>query len=253
MIMANLHVGSLNVCGLNNRIKRKKLFRQIQVRKMDIFFLQETYSTDETVRTWATEWGGKIYYSHGVSNARGVAILIGNRFVGEVLEVIRDTEGQFLILKCKIDDMLFGIMNGYAPNQDKPEFFECLFNKVSSMNFVNCIIGGDLNLVLDIEKDAKECKTNNYKSQKVVNCFLENEQMCDAFRTIFPNAQRYMHFKRSPFCAARLDMFLMSMNLVGSIEKYEIEALGYSDHSVVVMVINMDQFEKGPGNWHLNV
>ena len=69
--MAKLVIGSLNVRGLNNKIKRKRLFHQIRLNKYDIFLIQETFCTGENERLWRTEWGGKAHFANGVNNARG--------------------------------------------------------------------------------------------------------------------------------------------------------------------------------------
>ena len=42
--------------------------------KSDIIFLQETHSKIETENQWEREWGGKMLFSHGSRNARGVAV-----------------------------------------------------------------------------------------------------------------------------------------------------------------------------------
>ena len=53
---------SLNVRGINNFIKRQKLFTWS---KADIIFIQETYSSEENEKQWINEWGGHITFSHG--------------------------------------------------------------------------------------------------------------------------------------------------------------------------------------------
>ena len=45
--------------------------------------------------------------------------------------------------------------NIYAPNEDNPAFFEDLFYRLSDFNCDDIVIGGDFNLVFDLEKDKK--------------------------------------------------------------------------------------------------
>ena len=69
---------SLNVRGLNCSRKRRQVFRWLHQQKSDIIFLQETYSSHDTIGGWEAEWGGKIVSSHGSSHSRGVMILFNH-------------------------------------------------------------------------------------------------------------------------------------------------------------------------------
>ena len=71
----DLKILSLNVRGLNRTIKRRQVFRWLHQQKSDVIFLQETYSSPQTIKTWKAEWGRKIIESHGSNHSRGVMIL----------------------------------------------------------------------------------------------------------------------------------------------------------------------------------
>ena len=43
-------------------------------------------SHDKTANTWQNEWGHKCIFSHGETNARGVAILL-NKTINKILEI----------------------------------------------------------------------------------------------------------------------------------------------------------------------
>ena len=58
---------------------RGEVFRWLYQQQSDIIFLQETYSSPESIKRWETEWGGKIVSSHGSSHSRGVMILFKSR------------------------------------------------------------------------------------------------------------------------------------------------------------------------------
>ena len=62
---------SINVRGLANKLKRRCVFNWLKNQPFDIFLLQETHSTKKIESIWSSEWGGRIYYSHGQS-ASGV-------------------------------------------------------------------------------------------------------------------------------------------------------------------------------------
>ena len=48
------------------------------------------------------------------------------------------------------------LVNLYAPNDDDPNFFTSVFEYLVDFQCDEVIIGGDYNLVLDVEKDKKE-------------------------------------------------------------------------------------------------
>ena len=93
------------------------------MQRYDIFLIQESFYTNENEHLWQSEWGGKAYFANGVNNDHGIIILIGDRFPGEIIEVMKDPNGRFLILKFQIENKMFLLSNLYVSNQDKAEFF----------------------------------------------------------------------------------------------------------------------------------
>ena len=63
-----------------------------------MLIIQETHSCVEIENLWQNEWGGKIIFSHGTTNARGVAICCTNEVFKNVQNVFVDTEGRMIIV-----------------------------------------------------------------------------------------------------------------------------------------------------------
>ena len=59
----NFKIISLNVRGLNNSIKCRKIFKWLHRQTAHCYFLQETFSTEQSINIWRSEWGGNILYS----------------------------------------------------------------------------------------------------------------------------------------------------------------------------------------------
>lgn len=93
--MANLKLTTVNANGLGSAVKRRAFFNTIRGHKSEITFLQETHSTPGQEMIWSSEWGGRAYFSHGSSSARGVAILFSPSSSIKVLSSTRDEEGRF--------------------------------------------------------------------------------------------------------------------------------------------------------------
>ena len=64
-------------------------------------------------------------------------------------------EVRFLIFDLTTNDVNMTLANIYPPNEDNPAFFEDLFYRLSDFNCDDIVIGGDFNLVFDLEKDKK--------------------------------------------------------------------------------------------------
>ena len=151
---------SLNVRGLSNFKKRRIIFSWCRKMKSDIVFLQETHSMQEVEKQWQREWGGKMLFSHGANNARGVMILVRNGFDFNVETVKIDKQGRFLVVKGKIQDVEYTVVNIYAPNKDAclRKFFDNLQRVLSDFGISNedkVIIGSDFNCPLNPLLDKK--------------------------------------------------------------------------------------------------
>jgi len=71
---------SLNVRGIRTFEKRKSIFNWLTKQNSDIYFLQETYSTEEIENQWKKQWLGDIYFAHG-----SITIVVGSPFLYENL------------------------------------------------------------------------------------------------------------------------------------------------------------------------
>ena len=100
--MAELNIATYNVRGLADSKKRREVFYYLHKKLYDIILLQETHRAKSMFKRWGSEWGGRMYCSHGESIARGTAILKRKTPI-TVLHEIMDSNGRFVILKCKVN------------------------------------------------------------------------------------------------------------------------------------------------------
>ena len=108
---------SLNARGVCSFEKRKAVFGWFLNQKVDLCFLQETYSTKEVENIWKKQWKGEMFFSHGSERSRGVLILIKNSLKFELISVRADKEGRFIFLEAFVQDQKFLFANIYAPNK----------------------------------------------------------------------------------------------------------------------------------------
>jgi len=197
--------------------------------------LQETHSSKGKETVWYRDWGAKIIYSHGDSNARGVCICIKPELNYIIHSIKQDGDGRIVIIDITVKDLRITIANIYAPNGDTPEFFDNAFDMVNLYNNTNIIIGGDMNLVLNVDIDKRGGKPETHEKCRLqVLKYMKNYDMHDVWRREHPDKREYTwRSYHEPYIYCRLDFFLISFNLLG-LSYYNKILPGFrSDHDIV--------------------
>ena len=149
----SINIFSFNARGLANRTKRVAIFLWLKAKGQGIFLLQECHSNANQEHIWKQDWDGEIFFSHGESNCRGVAILVSKNLDVNIDSITIDTEGKFLLLDCRISNIKYILVNLYAPTADKKlkqnNFGKYIHSNLENYIEQNIIIGGDLNINLD--------------------------------------------------------------------------------------------------------
>ena len=205
---------------------------------------------------WESQWGNRIIYANGDSNARGVAMLFSKANFKMIEEIRRDTEGHFLLVKMRIHEYSYCLANVYAPNVNSAHFFRELFVLIKQMNCVHTIIGGDFNLVMDPQLDRSKDIMYNEEAQMMVKSFMEAEEICDVWRSMH-NEQKiftwsWFNSKTKTLSWSCTDMFLTLVSMMPSVVKCEVLPSILSDHSLLLMEFDMGIQHRGPGIWKLN-
>ena len=148
-------IGSLNVRGLRDRLKRQEMFDWLRRKKFSIYMymLQEVHCSEITIPVWSAEWGCKTICSCCISAKGGIAILFNNNFDFQLERTYVDPNGRFIICDITTDKKCVTIATLYMPNEDDPNFFSKFFDHLNDFECDNIIIGGDFNLVLNLDVD----------------------------------------------------------------------------------------------------
>lgn len=216
--MEGIKLATLNVNGINIPSKRRAIFSSLREHNLDFYCIQETHSTDATINLWQSEWGGKIYSSSGLQNARGVAVLVKRALKHKIVKQARDTKGRILLLDVEILDTVYTVGSVYAPTQDKPQdqlaFIDELESLLDTMASDKVLLGGDFNALLNPKLD-KNSQSNSsaaavpYRAR--ITSLLEDRLLCDLWRTRLPEARGYT-FRRGAYMS-RLDYLFISNHL----------------------------------------
>ena len=252
----SIEILSVNVRGIGSQKKRREIFYWLHKKKGDIFFIQETHSTSKDEQIWSAEWGGKVFFSHGTSESRGTAVLISNSFNGKITEVEIDQDGRYIILSVQVDDIVYILLNIYAPNRDSPVFFSELFEKVKQMENDYVIVGGDMNITLnpDIDKKTERTTSESHSySRDTILQYMEDQDMVDVWRLWHQDGRKYTWSRSRPYpIMSRIDYFLISYGLCNHITDSYIKPGYKTDHSLIGLRIQSGVNTRGPGFWKLN-
>ena len=216
--------------------------------------VQETHSAVQSEIIWTNEWGGQIIFDHGETNSKGVAIMFRPGLNVMFGEVFKSNVGCFIVMDVNIDQQDLALINIYAPNEDSPDFLVNVIDVMAKLQTGNKVIGGDFNLVIDKRMDQINRKYNNDKTQKVLEVLCEDAMLEDVWRRFNPEQFRYTHFHKQTHCYARVDYIFVNYGLISFVRKADILPAYKSDHSIVIMDIDLSAtVKRGLGLWKLNV
>lgn len=248
-----LTIASLNVRGLRDKGKRREVFNWLRTKKFSIYLLQEVHCTEDTNHVWSAEWGYQTIFSTYKSNKAGVCILFNNNFDFQIEKAYIDPQGRFIVCDIQTNGKSLTLANIYAPNDDNPAFFLDFFDHLTDFKCEDIIIGGDYNLVLDLEKDKKGGLAKTHQnSVKLVEEFCEKLDLVDVWRILHPDTSRFTWRQHHPKVHCRLDFFLISQSTVNITTSTDIVPGYKSDHSMITLSLSLHSNPRGPGFWKLN-
>ena len=160
----------MNCNGLNDDVKRNAVFSKLKKSGEGTLLLQETHSTAATENKWRNEWGSSaMYFSHGESNKRGVAIVITKHYEANIINVQRDNEGRIVVIDIERHGTIYTIGNIYAPTRNferEPQNVFKTFTEISeTMTTDHYILGGDFNLYLNPRLDKLDSSQDQNDSR----------------------------------------------------------------------------------------
>ena len=201
------------------------------------------------------EWGGKILFAHGSSASKGIAICVKKQIFGNIKNVLTDIEGRYIIFDIEENSKIVTLVAIYAPNEDKPQFFQEI-TKLMRDRQENKIIVGDFNLTLNIELDRKNTYCNNNKAKEEVENIMDEFHLKDVWRIRNEEVREYSWFKKGT-CgrdrkASRIDFTLASAGLDQDIQNIMYLSSIMTDHRAIYFVLDLTKQERGTGYWKLN-
>ncbi|KAJ3584279.1 hypothetical protein NHX12_014775 [Muraenolepis orangiensis] len=115
--MDTINIGTLNINGGRDRLKRALISEVAAQKHLDVIFLQETHRTSADDTDWGLWWEGPQVLSHGSNCSAGVAVLFKSAANATILSSDEVVKGRLLIVRAEIDSTVVCLINIYAPNQ----------------------------------------------------------------------------------------------------------------------------------------
>ena len=141
----------------------------------------------------------------------------------------------------------------YGPNKDSPEFYSRVSDTIEDLNNQSVLITGDYNLVQNQNLDTYNYQNvNNPKAKEKVLNIIENYDLTDPYRELYPELKKFTWRKNNPIKQARLDFYLISQGLNQHVHDIHILNSYRSDHSPIMLHLKMNNFIIGKGLWKFN-
>ena len=248
--MSNLSIVTYNCRGLNETVKRQKLFAWFECEKFDVILLQETFCTKQFEKIFKSGWKGfSLLATSDSSHSRGVAILFRSNFDIEITSKYTSEDGRIAIVNANFRNNFLSFVSVYAPNieSERVIFFENLQHKIlkNVINPDNIIVGGDFNCGL-ILSDRLPVSKRIDKSVQYFVYLLKTCNLTDSWTKINSGKPGYTYFDKKSNSYSRLDYILVSQNSTLHTKNIKItqpiKNPGVVDHSAVKLMLKMSNF-----------
>jgi exonuclease III len=242
------------VQGLKGQQKKKKVIEWAKRKNFDLMTIQEAHIEEENLNDWKDVWKGRIIYSCGTNNSRGVVILVRENLEHEIIEEVSDEYGRWIIVTITLKGVTLTIANFYGPNDDDPSHIEKMITELHRIRPTKLVVAGDFNLVqnINIDKHGGLPRTN-FKCQKKLQDWMEEEEISDIWRIKNPDKRMYTWISKTQHkVMSRLDFILLSDTLQTSYLDSSIVPGYMSDHACTTLTLRVPEGDRGKGFWKYN-
>ena len=223
-------------------------------RNCDFLIVQETHSCEATEKIWRSQWGpgANVIFSHGTSQARGIALFITSKYVHTVQNVYICNTGRTIIVDICDNQEVLTLAAIYAPNNDVPQYFDDLRELLKNRSDKKIIIG-DYNLTLSVDLDRSNTYCNNNRAKEKVESIMEEFCLKDVWRERNSDRKEYSWHKSGQINkASRIDFALISAGIDQQTKLVQYISSVMTDHRAIYVVIELAPNERGVGYWKFN-
>ena len=258
-LKSSVHILTLNVQGLRDKNKQKRVFEWSKQQRANILFLQETHLTTDIIQNFNNQFNGTVLHSCGTSNSRGVAVLIHTSVSHNILSVHCDTGGRFILVNIEIDNNCYSLTNIYAPNNpnERNSFFKSISENISELATGAIILGGDFNEILDTKLDRRNRPNTVPKRTKASNALgnlNKTHNLIDIWRVKHRQKIQFTWKRQTRNEASRIDYFCLQNDLESCVYSCDIRPaqISKTSHLSVSLKLRINKETRGCGFWKIN-
>ena len=130
ILSPHISIVTLNGNVLNSPIKRHRVVGWIKKQDPTIRCLQETHLSSKDKHRLRVKGWKTILQVNGKQKKAGVAILISDKVDFKIKQVMRDKEGQYIMIKGTLHQEYIRLINLYAPNAGAPKYIKQLLTNI---------------------------------------------------------------------------------------------------------------------------
>ena len=114
-------------------------------------------------------------------------------------KVKTDKNGNYLLIDITVQGRKLTLANVYGPNQDNPQFYNTLFQKISEFENDEIVLCGDWNFVIDPDRDYDNyLHINNPRSRQVTLDYMAEHNILDIWRVMNENRKQFTWRRKNP-------------------------------------------------------
>ena len=208
--------------------------------KADVIFLSDTRLNTKANKSGLNNltkyffFNGYNIYHNSLGPNRGTAILISSKLNTELINTVGDPLGNFIIIKCKINDKLMCLGSIYGPNLDENILiYDQIEQKVIEQDCESIILGGDWNCTWDcagvdsnidvLDMASIPSKNRSERLKKLCNKL----KLTDPYRVFYPTKRDFTYIPAilQNTNRSRLDFFCISKTLINKVGNSQSTAL----------------------------
>lgn len=186
---------TLIVRGFNNPTKRRAVLSYLEHSKADICLLQETHLLSKDCHRMKSRLFPTQMFSSSPTKSAGVAILVSRSFPGKVMQKETEIRGRLLTYQFQVGGMSFIAGSIYTPNEGQESFLHVALTDALANTDSRFILGGDLNLVFDNDKD-RSCQRKGQSGAFSASgaARLAELGLSDLWRSFHPHSRAYTFY-----------------------------------------------------------
>lgn len=185
--------------------------------------------------------------ANGPKKACGVLIAIKDSVVFRHIHTIQDPQGRYIILICELNQVIFTLVNLYAPNTKQRKFLAPLFTKVAEV--ITLILGGDFNTVLDPSLDST---TSARKPVSSIFPLLHKYELYDIWRCLHGSERDFTFLSAAHSSYSHIDFFFTDKRSLQNVLSASIGTISWSDHAPITLQFDTKLRNTPPPLWRLN-